>query len=432
MTKPISISVLGSTGSIGTQVLDVVRRLGPEVVKVVGLGAQRNADLLIEQALEFRPDLVCIGDENALDKVRSALTPPLPPLCKGGSQSCPFTKEESRPSQPAEKGGQSSSSSPLAKGGSRGVAVCAGPEGFDELATMPTADRIVVSVAGTPGLSPTLKAIEADKDVALASKEVLVAAGHLVMDAANRRGVSILPIDSEHSAIFQCLNGEDRRSIEKIYLTASGGAFRDKAKEALATVTAEQALAHPTWKMGRKVTIDSATLMNKGLEIIEAKWLFGVDADQIEVVIHAQSIVHSMVRFCDGSIIAQLGLPDMRLPIQYALLYPERIDSQLPRLDMVQAGSLTFAPVDYDKFECLKLAMEAARVGGTLAVVMNAADEVAVEMFLDGKIGFLDIARVVGKTMEQHSARPSPTLEEIYAVDAEARAAARAFACSSC
>lgn len=297
---------------------------------------------------------------------------------------------------------------------------------------MPTADRIVVSVAGTPGLSPTLKAIEADKDVALASKEVLVAAGHLVMDAANRRGVSILPIDSEHSAIFQCLNGEDRRSIEKIYLTASGGAFRDKAKEALATVTAEQALAHPTWKMGRKVTIDSATLMNKGLEIIEAKWLFGVDADQIEVVIHAQSIVHSMVRFCDGSIIAQLGLPDMRLPIQYALLYPERIDSQLPRLDMVQAGSLTFAPVDYDKFECLKLAMEAARVGGTLAVVMNAADEVAVEMFLDGKIGFLDIARVVGKTMEQHSARPSPTLEEIYAVDAEARAAARAFACSSC
>ena len=394
--KPISISVLGSTGSIGTQVLDVVRRLGPNIVQVVGLGAQSNADLLVEQALEFKPDLVCIGDETALHKVREALT------------------------------------SPLTKGGPRGVRVCSGPSGFDELATLPQADRIVVSVAGTPGLSPTLRAIEAGKDIALASKEVLVAAGHLVMDSADRMGVSVLPIDSEHSAIFQCLNGEDRRSIEKIYLTASGGAFRDKPKEALATVTAEQALAHPTWKMGRKVTVDSATLMNKGLEIIEAKWLFGVEADQIEVVIHAQSIVHSMVRYCDGSIIAQLGLPDMRLPIQYALLHPERVDSELPRLDMVQAGKLTFGPVDYDKFECLRLAMEAARVGGTLAVVMNAADEVAVELFLAGKIGFLDIARVVGGTMEKHDPTPTPSLEEIYAVNAEARETARALAGSSC
>lgn len=392
---PIRISILGSTGSIGTQVLDVVRRLGPDVVQVVGLGAQRNADLLVEQALEFEPELVCIGDESTLGKVREGL------------------------------------SSHPANGESRGITVCSGPSGFDELATLPQADRIVVSVAGTPGLSPTLKAIEAGKDVALASKEVLVAAGHLVMDAAKRRGVSVLPIDSEHSAIFQCLNGEDQRTIEKIYLTASGGAFRDKPKEALATVTAEQALAHPTWKMGRKVTVDSATLMNKGLEIIEAKWLFGVEADQIEVVIHAQSIVHSMVRYCDGSIIAQLGLPDMRLPIQYALLHPERIDSRLPRLDMVQAGSLTFGPVDYDKFECLKLAMEAARVGGTLSVVMNAADEVAVELFLAGIIGFLDIARVVGRTMEQHGPRPSPGLEEIYSVDAEARETARALAMRS-
>lgn len=383
--QPVRISVLGSTGSIGTQVLDVVRRLGPEVVRVVGLGAQRNADMLIAQALEFGPELVCIGDESKLDAVRSALV------------------------------------------GTR-TRVCSGASGFDELATAPKAGRIVVSVAGTPGLSPTLKAIEAGKDVALASKEVLVAAGHLVMEAASRKGVSILPIDSEHSAIFQCLNGEDRHSIEKIYLTASGGAFRDTPKEALANVTAEQALAHPTWRMGRKVTVDSATLMNKGLEIIEAKWLFGVEADRIEVVIHPTSIVHSMVRFADGSIIAQLGLPDMRLPIQYALLYPERVDTGLPRLDILQAGTLSFGPVDWEKFECLKLAMEAARVGGTLSVVMNAADEVAVELFLQGKIGFLDIARVVGRTMEAHASTPSPSLDEICAVDAEARVAARALA----
>ena len=385
---PIRISILGSTGSIGTQVLDVARRLGPDVIQVVGLGAQRNAGLLVEQALEFKPELVCIGDDTSLDQVNASLagTP---------------------------------------------TRVCACAAGFDELATLPIADRIVVSVAGTPGLSPTLKAIEAGKDVALASKEVLVAAGHLVMGAAARMGVSVLPIDSEHSAIFQCLNGEDKRAIEKIYLTASGGAFRDTPKETLATVTPEHALAHPTWKMGRKVTIDSATLMNKGLEIIEAKWLFGVEADQIEVVIHPQSIVHSMVRFCDGSTIAQLGLPDMRLPIQYALVYPDRINSRLPRLDMLQAGSLTFGPVDFEKFECLRLAMEAARVGGTLSVVMNAADEVAVESFLAGKIGFLDIARVVRRTMEQHNPTPSPSLQEIYSVDAEARETARALAMRS-
>jgi len=384
----VSISVLGSTGSIGTQVLDVARRLGPEVVRIAGLGAQSNADLLVRQALEFEPEMVCIGDESALERVRTALA------------------------------------------GTKTRVVC-GAAGFDELATLPEADRIVVSVAGTPGLSPTLRAIEAGKDVALASKEVLVAAGHLVMDAAARKGVSILPIDSEHSAIFQCLNGEDKGRIEKIYLTASGGAFRDLPQEALASVTPEQALAHPTWKMGRKVTVDSATLMNKGLEIIEAKWLFGVEADRIEVVIQPTSIVHSMVRFCDGSIIAQLGLPDMRLPIQYALVYPERIDSGLPRLDMLQAGALTFGPVDMDKFECLRLAMEAARVGGTLAVVMNAADEVAVELFLNREIGFLDIARVVGRTMDAHSPTPLPSLEEICAVDAEARETARALAIRS-
>ncbi|MCE5199251.1 MAG: 1-deoxy-D-xylulose-5-phosphate reductoisomerase [Armatimonadota bacterium] len=377
-TGPIRISVLGSTGSIGTQVLDVVKRLGPERVVVTGLGAQRNVDLLVQQVLEFRPRIVCIGDESLLGNVTAEL---------GGS----------------------------------GIEVCAGPSGFDELAVQPDADRIVISVAGTPGLSPTLRAIEAGKDVALASKEVLVAAGHLVMDAVAKHGVALLPIDSEHSAIFQCLNGEDRRSIEKILLTASGGAFRDKAKTELVNVTAEQALAHPTWKMGKKVTVDSATLMNKGLEIIEAKWLFGVEADRIQVVIHPTSIVHSMVRYADGSIIAQLGLPDMRLPIQYALLYPERVDTQLPRLDILKAGPLEFRDVNLDKFECLGLAMEAARVGGTLAVVMNAADEVAVDLFLKGRIGYLDIPDVVRRAMESHVSQPSPSLDEICEVDAQAR-----------
>jgi len=377
-TMPIRISVLGSTGSIGTQVLDVARRLGPDMIEVVGLGAQSNADLLIEQVLEFRPALACVGDQTLRGRVAEAVA-------------------------------------------ATGTRVCSGDGGFDELASLAEADRIVISVAGTPGLSPTLHAIEAGKDVALASKEVLVAAGHLVVEAASRKGVAILPIDSEHSAIFQCTQGEDRRRIERIYLTASGGALRDMSKSEMARVTPEQALAHPTWKMGRKVTVDSATLMNKGLEIIEAKWLFGVEAEQVEVVIHPQSIVHSMVRYCDGSIIAQLGLPDMRLPIQYALLYPERVDTGLPRLDIVEAGSLTFGNVDLDRFECLALAMEAARVGGTLSVVMNAADEVAVWLFLAGRIGLLDIPRIVGEAMRRHMPRPSPSLEEIYAVDSEAR-----------
>lgn len=375
-SKPITISILGSTGSIGTQVLDVVRRLGKARVRVAGLGAQSNVGLLIEQAREFVPEMVCIGNESAKKEVSDALP---------------------------------------------GITVVSGPSGFDELAVLPQADRIIISVAGTPGLSPTLQAIEAGKDVALASKEVLVAAGHLVMEAAKQKGVAILPIDSEHSAIFQCLNGENRKSIEKIFLTASGGAFRNTPKTELAKMTAEQALAHPTWNMGKKVTVDSATLMNKGLEIIEAKWLFGVDAEQIQVIIHPQSIVHSMVGFQDGSIIAQLGLPDMRLPIQYALLYPERLDTQLPRLDILKVGSLIFEPVDWDKFECLSLAMEAAKTGGTLAVTMNAADEVAVALFLNGEIGFMDIPRIVRETMQQHNPAQHPSLEEISEVDAEAR-----------
>ena len=374
----LTISLLGSTGSIGTQVLDVCRRLGPDRIKVAALAAWSNVDLLVEQTREFSPDLVCLGDESKLIDLRSAL-------------------------------------------GSMQVKIVVGEEGLRQAAVVDDVDRVVVSVAGTPGLMPTLDAIESGKVVALASKEVLVAAGHLVMEAAKRKGVSILPIDSEHSAIFQCLNGEKISDIDRIFLTASGGAFRDKSVAELESVTPQQALAHPTWKMGRKVTIDSATLMNKGLEIIEAKWLFGVEADKIEVVIHHQSLIHSMVRFTDGSVIAQLGLPDMRLPIQYALLYPERPDTELPRYDPVRSGNLTFDKPDMAKFECLSLAMEAARVGGTLSVTMNAADEVAVACFLDGKIGFLDIPRVVGKTMERHESISRPDIEEIKAADTEAR-----------
>jgi 1-deoxy-D-xylulose-5-phosphate reductoisomerase len=374
----VKISVLGSTGSIGTQVLDVVRRLGPEKVQIIGLSAESNAQLLIDQAKEFRPQVVSIGKEFLYEFVNQAL---------------------------AESG----------------VRVLSGPEGLEEVASLPEANKVVVSVAGTAGLAPTIRAIEAGKDIALASKEVLVAAGHIVVDLAKKHGVRLLPIDSEHSAILQCLNGESTSSVERVFLTASGGPLRNTTKEDMARITPEQALAHPTWKMGRKVTVDSATLMNKGLEIIEAKWLFGVSPDKIEVVIHPQSIVHSMVRYCDGSVIAQLGLPDMRLPIQYALLYPERVFTELPRLDITKVGSLTFEPVDLERFECLSLAMKAAEVGGSLCVVMNAADEVAVDLFLAKRIGFLDIPRLIREEMERHSPLPNPTLDEIYEIDRETR-----------
>ena len=350
----------------------------PEKIEVVALAAHSNVELLAQQARRFRPRLVSIGDESLEPELRRLV-------------------------------------------GSQGIEVVSGDEGWEAVATAPYADKVVVSVAGTPGLMPTLAAIEAGKEIALASKEVLVAAGEIVSERAAEQGVQIVPIDSEHSAIFQCLNGEDPKSVEKIYLTASGGPFRDASNDQMRDVTPEQALAHPTWRMGRKVTIDSATLMNKGLEIIEARWLFGVAPDKIEVVIHPQSIVHSMVRFVDGSIIAQLGLPDMRLPIQYALLYPERYDSGLPRVNMLEVGTLEFGAPDMERFPALRLAYEAARTGGTMPAVMNAADEVAVQLFLDGKIGFLDIARLVERAMEAHPAVTRPALEDILAADAWAR-----------
>lgn len=377
------ISILGSTGSIGTQVLDVAERL-PGEIEVAALAAHSNVSLLAEQARRFRPTLVSIGEERLEPELRRLL------------------------------GGDS-------------IRIASGAEGWIESATIADADQVVVSMAGTPGLLPTLAAIDAGKEIALASKEVLVCAGEIVTRKAAEKGVKIVPIDSEHSAIFQCVNGEDLKSVEKIYLTASGGPFYSlevdlkSTPNDLSTVTPEQALAHPTWRMGRKVTIDSATLMNKGLEIIEARWLFGVQCDNIEVVIHPKSIVHSMVMFVDGSVIAQLGLPDMRLPIQYALLYPRRYNSGLPRVDLVKAGALEFGHPDMGKFPALRLAYEAGRVGGTLPAVMNAADEVAVQLFLDAKIGFLDIARLVERVMEAHHPVSHPTLEDILSADSWAR-----------
>lgn len=349
---------------------------------MVSLAAHRNVDLLAEQVRRLRPSIVSVGTEEGARRLRELL------------------------------------------GSDEDLEICWGSEGLARAATVETADVVVVAVAGTVGLGPTLAAISAGKDIALASKEVLVAAGSLVDKLVAEKGTKLLPVDSEHSAIFQCLQGEDRRKIRRLMLTASGGALKDCPIENLRFVTVEQALAHPTWSMGRKITIDSATLMNKALEIIEAHWLFGVDASRIEVVIHPQSIVHSMVEFDDGSVIAQMGIPDMRLPIQYALLYPERIDTGLPRLDITDVGSLTFSRPDPERYPGLALAYEAAEAGGTMPAVMNAANETAVYEFLEGKIGFLQIQETVRRVMHAHEPVSDPTLEEILEADAWARRAA--------
>lgn len=385
-----TISILGSTGSIGTQVLDIVSRL-PERLKVVGLAAHRNVELLAEQAVRYRPSVVAIGTEEDAARLKVELER--------------RTSNIERPTSNVE--------------------IIWGQEGLTRVATMPEAQTAVISVAGAVGLAPTMEAIKAGKEIALASKEVLVAAGSLVTKLVEKHGVRMLPIDSEHSALFQCLNGEDRKTVRRLILTASGGAFRDAPVESLKTATVEQALAHPNWTMGRKITVDSATLMNKCLEIIEARWLFGIEAERIEVVIHPQSIVHSMVEFEDASVIAQLGVPDMRLPIQYALLYPERPDTGLPRLDITACGRLDFREPDLEQYPALSLAYEALKKGGTAPAVMNAANETAVGLFLDRKIGFLDIYGITRKTMEGHSNVSDPTLEQILEADAWARGAAR-------
>ena len=365
------IAILGSTGSIGTQALNVVRRHRDRYAVEV-LCAGGNAELLIQQALEFNPNAVAIADSSRYREVSDALA-------------------------------------------SRDIKVFAGASSVADLMEMSTVDMVLAAIVGFAGLRPTLRAIEHGKAAALANKETMVVAGQIVTDAALRRHVPILPVDSEHSAIFQCLVGEG--GVDKILLTASGGPFRGRSRSELEHVTAADALHHPNWSMGPKVTIDSSTLMNKGLEVIEAKWLFGVDAERIEVVVHPQSVVHSMVQFCDGSVKAQLGVPTMETPIQYALSFPERIESHLPRLDFARYPQLTFEKPDTETFRCLPLAYEAIRRGGNMPCVMNAANEVAVKRFMEGRLSFAGIADFVERVMQQASFVAQPTLDDLYETD---------------
>ena len=370
------IAILGSTGSIGTQALNVIRRHRDLFCAEV-LCAGSNADLLIEQAREFEPNAVAIADESRYGQVRDALQ-------------------------------------------DTDIKVYAGTDAIVSLMEMESIDMVLAAIVGVAGLRPTLHAIENGKPIALANKETMVVAGAIVTEAARRHRVPILPVDSEHSAIFQCIVGEVS-PVEKILLTASGGPFRGKKRDELATVTLKQALKHPNWSMGRKVTIDSATLMNKGLEVIEAKWLFGVDAKDIEVHVHPQSVVHSMVQFSDGSVKAQLGIPTMETPIQYAFSFPERIESFLPRLDLFSQHTLTFERPDTETFRCLSLAYKAIERGGNMPCVMNAANEVAVQQFLDGRIGFLDIADHVERAMQEAHYIANPTLDDLIETDKTVR-----------
>jgi 1-deoxy-D-xylulose-5-phosphate reductoisomerase len=381
-----NLAILGSTGSIGQSALAVVDA-HPDRLRVAALAAGDNAGLLAEQVARYCPSVVAMATSDGADRLRRA--------CGANAM-----KVDS-------------------------VTIVSGAEGLVAVATHPSVDIVICASAGTAGLEAVLAAVDAGKTVALANKEVLVMAGALVMEAARRRGVAILPVDSEHNAIHQCLHGRDRREIRRLILTASGGPFREFTADQLEHVDAAAALQHPTWRMGRKITIDSATLMNKGLEVIEAHWLFGVSADQVDVVIHPQSIVHSMVELTDGSVIAQLGVTDMRLPIQYACSYPDRWEAALPPLDLTRAGRLEFHAPARDRFPCLDLAYRALRTGGTLPVVLNAANEIAVEYFLEGKLGFTAIPRVIQKTMDAHDVEKVATLDVVRRVDGWARDCAR-------
>lgn len=371
------IALLGSTGSIGTQALDVVRD-NTDRFEIYALVARQNVDLLAQQAREFRPEVVVIADEQYYAPLKEALAD-LP------------------------------------------MKVWAGADAIADVVQMAPIDVVLTAMVGYAGLRPTLAALEAGKAVALANKETLVVAGELVTATARRTGAPILPVDSEHSAIFQCLVGQDASAVEKVILTASGGPFRTTPREALADVTPAEALRHPNWSMGAKVTIDSASMMNKGFEMIEARWLFGLPPDRIEVVVHPQSIVHSMVQFADGAVMAQLGTPDMHLPIAYALAYPHRLRSAAPRLDFAQLSTLTFEAPDRERFRNLDYAYEAARRGGNMPCILNAADEVAVAAFLSGKIGFLAMSDLIAETMARTTFIATPTYDDYVQTDAEAR-----------
>ena len=378
MSHKQTVAILGSTGSIGTQTLDVIDRHS-ELFEVYALTAHSNIDLLVEQAKRYLPEVVAIADERHYKTLREALDG-LP------------------------------------------IKVFAGADSICQIAAMSPIDTVVTAMVGYSGLLPTVKAIEAGKKIALANKETLVVAGELVTDLTLRNRVDIVPIDSEHSAIFQCLVGENENSVEKLILTASGGAFRDTPKDDLRLAKAADALRHPTWKMGAKITIDSATMMNKGFEVIEARWLFDIPIDKIEVIIHPQSIVHSMVQFCDGSIKAQLGQPDMRHPIQYALTFPDRLNAQVERANLADIHQLTFEKPDYEKFRNLGLAYDALRRGGNIPCILNAANEVAVDAFLKGKIGFFAMSDIIEQTISETAFISSPTLDDYIATDREARA----------
>jgi len=369
------ISILGSTGSIGVQALDVVRNLG---IRVLGLTADKNIDLLEKQACEFKPEAISISEPNLADELASRL--------KGLN-----------------------------------IRVYSGNEGLVKIATLKDIDMVLNSIVGVAGLIPTFEAIGHKKNIALANKETLVAAGKLIIEETQKHNVKIIPVDSEHSAILQCIMGNNEKNISKLILTASGGPFRGLKHEDLIYITPEEALEHPNWKMGSKITIDSATLMNKGLEVIEAKWLFDIDKDNIEVLIHPQSIIHSMVEYIDGSVIAQLGSPDMRIPIQFALTYPERSHNSFSRLDLIKKEALTFEEPDWETFPCLRLAYEALQESGTMPAVMNGANETAVHLFLNRKIRFTQIPEIIEKVMYNHIVNKNPSINDIIKIDMWAR-----------
>ena len=372
--KMKNIAVLGSTGSIGTQTLDVARN--NEDIRIVALSAGSNIELLEKQAREFSPEVVSVAEKKDAEKLRKKLE-------------------------------------------GTGVKVLWGMDGLIEAAQHPSADTVVTAVVGMMGLRPTVAAINAGKDIALANKETLVTAGHIIMPLAKEKNVRILPVDSEHSAILQCLTGEDQREVSRIIITASGGPFRGRTREQMKDVSLEDALKHPNWSMGRKITIDSATMVNKGLEVIEAKWLFGLDAEDIKVIVQPQSVIHSMVEFVDGGIMAQLGTPDMRLPIQYAIYYPHRRPLPGERLDFGVLKQITFEEPDFENFRGLALAFEALKTGGSMTTVYNAANELAVSRFLNREIGFLDITAMIEDSMKAHEVIENPDIEQILRTERE-------------